>query len=150
MARNHQVAEKNDGTNMNEYFDKCNDVLAPLGHASRHIHTTRRDFRKPELMSENLHLCSHSVPFTKWLFGDDVSKTAKDIEDCSKIGNKLRFGRARGGYRGGRSHRGGRGGYCGNRGARGRDLPPGYRIPKHTTTNFQRGGYSQAQQRDKN
>jgi flagellin-specific chaperone FliS len=91
MARNHQVAEKKDGTNMNEYFDKCNDVLAPLGHANRHINTTRRDFRKPELMSEYLHLCSHSVPFTKWLFGDDVSKTAKDIEDCSKIGNKLRL-----------------------------------------------------------
>lgn len=150
MARNHQVAEKDDGPNMNEYFDKCNDVLAPLGLANRHINTTRRDFLKPELMSEYLHLCSHSVPFTKWLFGDDVSKTAKDIEDCSKLGNKLRFGRGRGGYRDGRSHRGGRGGYRGNRGARGRGLPPGYKMPKHTTTNFQRGGYSQAQQRDKN
>lgn len=151
MAQNDQVAEKDDGpNNMDEYIDKCNDVLALLGHANRQINTTRREFLRPELMSEYLHLCSHSVPFTKWLFGDDVSKTAKDIEDCSKIGNKLRFGRGRGGYRGGRGHRGGRGGCRGNIGTRDRGLPPGYKIPKYSTTkNFQRGGNSQVQQRDK-
>jgi hypothetical protein len=30
MAQDHQAAEKDDGPNMNEYFDKCNDVLARI------------------------------------------------------------------------------------------------------------------------
>ena len=148
MAQNDQVAEKDDGPNMNEYIDKCNDVLALLGHANRQINTTRRDFPKPELMSEYLHLCSHSVPFTKWLFGDDVSKTAKDIEDCSKISFALDVGEV--------------------------DIevaevtvvvevatveteepeagacPLGTRYQNIPHKNFQRGGNSQAQQRDKN
>jgi hypothetical protein len=34
MAQNDQVAEKHDSPNMNEYFDKCNDALALLGHAN--------------------------------------------------------------------------------------------------------------------
>ena len=102
-------------------------------------------------MSEYLHLCSPSVPYTSQLFGDDVSKAAKDIEDCSKVGNKLRFGRGRGSFRGGRGYRGGRGGFRGNigGGARGRGLPPGYKIPRHSTKNSQRGGSSQ-QQKEKN
>ncbi|VDH89317.1 Hypothetical predicted protein [Mytilus galloprovincialis] len=98
-------------------------------------------------MAEYVPLCSHSVPYTNNLFGDDVSKVAKDIEDCSKVGNKLKFGngRGRGGgfFRGGRGgHRGtfSRGGYRGGRGGfrggRGRGSGP---IPK----NSQRGGNPQ-------
>jgi hypothetical protein len=43
------------------------------------------------------------VPYTSYLFGDDVSKAAKDIEDTRKIGSRL------GGYRGRPFYRGGRG-----------------------------------------
>lgn len=49
---------------------------------------TRRDLIKPELRFEYLHLCAQTVPYTLWLFGDDTSKLAKAIEDCSKIGHK--------------------------------------------------------------
>lgn len=62
--------------------DECNDSLALLGHANRQMNTTR-DIIKPELKYEYLHLCVQSVPYTAWLFGDDISKTAKEIEDCS-------------------------------------------------------------------
>ncbi|VDI30384.1 Hypothetical predicted protein [Mytilus galloprovincialis] len=128
----------NGNSGSGEYIDKCNDVLALLGHANRQLNMTRRDFLKPEMMAEYVPLCSHSVPYTNNLFGDDVSKVAKDIEDCSKVGNKLKFGsgRGRGGgfFRGGRGgHRGtfSRGGYRGGRGGfrggRGRGSGP---IPK--------------------
>lgn len=50
-----------------------------------------------------MHLCAQSVPYTSYLFGDDVSKAAKDIEDTRKIGSRL------GGYRGRPFYRGGRG-----------------------------------------
>ena len=148
---NKMAIDENNNANGNsgsgEYIDKCNDVLALLGHANRQLNMTRRDFLKPEMMAEYVPLCSHSVPYTNNLFGDDVSKVAKDIEDCSKVGNKLKFGsgRGRGGgfFRGGRGgHRGtfSRGGYRGGRGGfrggRGRGSGP---IPK----NSQRGGNPQ-------
>lgn len=39
---------------------------------------------KPEITTEYVSLCSHSVSYTNNLFGDDVSKVAKDMKDCSK------------------------------------------------------------------
>lgn len=92
-------------------------------------------------MAEYLHICSQSLPFTSWHFGDDISKTAKDIEDCSKVGNKLRFGRGRGG--GYRSRRGGcrgRGGYRGSRGTRGKGFQASAFRNMPKAKNFQRGG----------
>ena len=82
-----------------EIIDECNDSLALFGQTNRQINMTRRDLIKPELRYEYLHLCAQSVPYTAWLFGDDISKTAKEIEDCSKIGNKLYNNRG-GSYRG--------------------------------------------------
>ena len=106
---------------LGKIIDECNDSLALFGQANRQINLTRRDLIKPELRYEYLHLCAQSVPFTSLLFGDDISKTAKEIEDCSKIGNKLLYnnrgssyrGRSRGRFvRGARRARGaGRGNY---------------------------------------
>ena len=42
---------------------------------------TRRYFLKPEIKEDYVHLCNHKFPFTSELFGDDVSKTAREIED---------------------------------------------------------------------
>lgn len=81
-------------------MDECNDSLALLGHANRQMNMTRRDLIKPELRYEYLHLCAQSVPYTAWLFGDDISKTAKEIEDCSKIGHKLQYSNRGGTFRG--------------------------------------------------
>ncbi|XP_052086546.1 uncharacterized protein LOC127723868 [Mytilus californianus] len=71
------------------------------------------------------------------------AKKQKKDDNCSKVGNKLKFGNGRGGgfYRGGRGgHRGSRGGYRGGRGGfrggRGRGSGP---VPK----NSQRGGNPQ-------
>lgn len=58
---------------------------------------------KPDLDANYVHLCSQSMPYTSYLFGDDVSKAAKDIEDTRKIGSRL------GGYQGRPFYRGGRG-----------------------------------------
>lgn len=84
---------------LEKIVDECNDSLALLGHANRQMNMTRRDLIKPELRYEYLLLCAQSVPYTAWLFGDDISKTAKEIEDCSKIGHKLQYSN-RGGMRG--------------------------------------------------
>ena len=115
-----KMALSDQSNESDEQINECNDVLALLGHANRKINVTRRELMKPEMSLEYVHLCAQSVDYTSYLFGDDVSKKAKDIEDCSKIGYKIGyggysrrgtsrfFGRGRGGRRGAR---GGRRGY---------------------------------------
>ena len=77
-------------------IEGINDSLALLGHANKQVNMIRRDLLKPEMRNEYAHLCTHSLPYTNQLFGDDVSKTAKEIEECSKIGYKLQYGSGRG------------------------------------------------------
>lgn len=114
---NNMAILENDCPKYGEMIDNCNDVLALMGHSNRQINLTRRDLLRPELKEEYNHLCNHSLPYTKELFGDDVSKAAKDIEDSMKVGFKLhrgigrgRFGptrtKFRGRFRGGTPHRG--------------------------------------------
>jgi hypothetical protein len=92
-----------DQDEISEVLDNCNDTIALLGHANKQINLSRRYFMKPDLDANYVHLCAQSVPYTSYLFGDDVSKAAKDIEDTRKIGSRL------GGYRGRPFYRGGRG-----------------------------------------
>lgn len=102
---------KVDSQEMNDFIESCNDTLALMGHANRQINLARREFMKPDLDSNYVHLCAQSVPYTSQLFGDDVSKAAKDIEDTRKIGNRMSgfgFPRGRGYYRGGIRGRGSR------------------------------------------
>lgn len=76
---------------MSSILDGCNDALALLGQANLQVNMTRRDFLKPDLRDEYKHLCNHSLPFTDCLFGDDVSKTAREIEECNKMGTRMQF-----------------------------------------------------------
>ena len=99
----------------------------------------RRDLLKPELRNEYNHLCTHSLPYTNQLFGDDVSKTAKEIEECSKMGYKLQYGSGRGAY-GFFRPRGGRGRGRGlTRGFRGRGSSE-YQIPNYQASKNSRRG----------
>lgn len=63
----------------------CNDSLALLSYACRQISYARKDFLPSELNCVYNHFCSHSMPVAGYLFGDDVSKSAKGIGDSTKI-----------------------------------------------------------------
>ena len=95
-----ECKEKGGECDIGHVIDKCNDALALLGHANKQINMFRRDLLKPEMRNEYSHLCTHSLPYTDQLFGDDVSKTAKEIEECSRMGHKLQYGPTRGSFRG--------------------------------------------------
>ncbi|XP_053373549.1 uncharacterized protein LOC128546615 [Mercenaria mercenaria] len=84
-----QIESEHSDVQLGTVIDQCNDVLALLGHANKQVNLTRKDFLRPEMSKEYTHLCSQSRPFTKFLFGDDVSKSAKELEDCSKISNRM-------------------------------------------------------------
>ncbi|ESP03479.1 hypothetical protein LOTGIDRAFT_171416 [Lottia gigantea] len=78
---------------VNHVLKQAMESLALFGHANKQLCFIRRDMMKPDMRGEYLHLCSH----TDILFGDDVSKTVKDISDCSRISNKIGAFQGRGG-----------------------------------------------------
>ena len=131
---NSMAAIEKEHVKFGEMIDNCNMSLALLGHSNKQICMVRRDLFKPELKDEYAHLCTHSLPYTTWLFGDDISKKTKEIEDSNKLGYKI--------------HRGGRGGFRGRFGygnwgrfrGRGRGAPvrgkPYYQSSYSTSSNY--------------
>ena len=110
------------------------DALALLGNANKQLVNCRRNSLKPAIQAEFGHLCSSTVPYTNWLFGDDVSKNVKDIKDMEKLKKMMRKGVLP--TRGARYHPypvRGRGRGVRGRGDRGRFLPNHY--GQHSTWN---------------
>lgn len=66
-----------------------NGALALLGNANHKNNLTRRFIIKREINQKYAHLCSDKVPMTRLLFGDDVSQSAKNIEESEKLKNKF-------------------------------------------------------------
>lgn len=72
-----------------EEVGKINGALALLGHAHHRTNLARRFVMRREINQRYAHLCSDKVPMTQFLFGDDVSQSAKQIEDTEKLRNKI-------------------------------------------------------------
>ncbi|XP_071532017.1 uncharacterized protein [Panulirus ornatus] len=66
-----------------------NGALALLGHANHKNNLARRFIIKREINHKYAHLCSDKVPMTRLLFGDDVSLSAKHIEESEKLRSKI-------------------------------------------------------------
>ncbi|XP_071521826.1 uncharacterized protein [Panulirus ornatus] len=66
-----------------------NGALAPLGHANHKNNLARQFIIKREINHKYAHLCSDKVPMTRLLFGDDVSLSAKHIEESEKLRSKI-------------------------------------------------------------
>ena len=97
-----------------ELMDLGTDALGILGHCNRATNLSRRDLHKPDLSYDYYHLGSSTIPYTEYLYGDDISKKVSDIDSVNKVGRKVMRGRESGRFlrrRGGRfgSRRGGRG-----------------------------------------
>lgn len=88
-------------------LEKGTDALGLLGHANKLLNNRRKESHKTDLNREFHYLCTPSLKFTEFLYGDDVGKDMKDIQDANRLGTKIRG-----------AHRGARGGYghFGNRG----------------------------------
>ena len=70
--------------NFTNVLNSCEDAFALLGQANVDTNMTQRDFLLPELKSEYAHLYNRSYPSTSELFGDDVSKAAKELRPAIK------------------------------------------------------------------
>ena len=65
------------------------EAMSLLTHASYEINMQRRLLLRPDIGKEYSALCSSQLPFTDFIFGDDLQKHLKDIGDQNKIGAKI-------------------------------------------------------------
>ena len=81
----------NEALNVEDLLKAGTDAIALFGAANYELNMRRRDSIKHELNDDYRHLCSPTVPFTEFLFGDDVelSKQLKDLTEATKVGKKL-------------------------------------------------------------
>lgn len=66
------------------------DALGLLGQANKLLNLRRKELHKSNLNPEYHFLCSASQKFTDMLYGDDISKNVKEIQDVNKIGTRIK------------------------------------------------------------
>ncbi|XP_076039215.1 uncharacterized protein LOC143024302 [Oratosquilla oratoria] len=66
-----------------------NGALALLGHANYRNNLVRRFNIKREINQKYSHLCSDNMPMSHFLFGDDLSQSARQIEEAEKLKSKI-------------------------------------------------------------
>ncbi|KAK6174220.1 hypothetical protein SNE40_017539 [Patella caerulea] len=93
-----EVNKLNQTGSMQTCLQMISDSLALLGHTNKLINLKRKELHKPDLGRDYFHLSSQSVPYTDLLYGDDVTKNVKEIQDINRIGKKLTSHNTRGGY----------------------------------------------------
>ena len=67
----------------------CAISLSFIGNASFQVSLKRREFLKPDLSRNFRSHCSSSTPLSRFLFGDELSKSVKDITRANKIMAKV-------------------------------------------------------------
>ena len=72
-----------------DLIDHGNDALALMGQVNYLLNMLRRELLRPELKFKYRSLCNSSLPVTDLLFGEDLTKATKEVEDRNKISSKL-------------------------------------------------------------
>lgn len=72
------------------YAEPEQDSLALLASANYELNLLRKELIKPDLNQRYSHLCKPSVKSTEWLFGDDLPKTVKDLDEQQKAAGAMR------------------------------------------------------------
>ena len=66
-----------------------NGAVVVLGRANHRANLARRFIMKREINQKYAHLCNVMVPMSRFLFGEDVSQSAKQIDETEKMKNKF-------------------------------------------------------------
>lgn len=67
------------------------DSIRFIGQAQQELHQLRRIAIKPDLNQDYRQLCTSQVTATKLLFGDDLPKAVKDLNEVNKMTGKLAY-----------------------------------------------------------
>lgn len=74
------------------------DGIALLCNSNFELNALRKELIKPELNKRYSHLCKPTVIPTQWLFGDDLQKTVKELDEQQKAVGAMRQQRPRIGF----------------------------------------------------
>jgi len=85
-AESHSMSEEE----LSGIMDLTTKAFRAFGAANFELTMRRREAMKSTISGDFLHLCAPSVPFSNKLFGDDVTKTIKEISDDNRV-NKRAF-----------------------------------------------------------
>ena len=66
-----------------------------VGQCNVELNHRRRELIRPDLNTEYHYLCASAVPYTNWLFGDELKDQVKEISETNKVCGKI-FSRPRG------------------------------------------------------
>ena len=80
--------EKNDSVN-NRLFVLASDAFSMMAYAHRDQSNIRRQLLKPAVSKPYRKLCNASTPVTENLFGDDLHKQIKDMNESRKFANNI-------------------------------------------------------------
>ncbi|XP_072174616.1 uncharacterized protein [Diadema setosum] len=67
-----------------EITEAQQDALALLCNANYELNALRKELIRPDLNSKFTHLCKTTHPVTKYLFGDDLGKKVRELQDQHK------------------------------------------------------------------
>ena len=70
---------------------KLLDAVTLTGLAQQDLYLKRRELVKPDMNPEYRQLCSSHVAVTTLLFGDDLPKSIKDLNETNQVAGKLGF-----------------------------------------------------------
>ena len=68
-----------------DIFDLACDAFQILVYGHRDMSQTRRQFLEPAVSKQYRKLCQSSVPVTEHLFGDDLHKQMRDLNEAQKL-----------------------------------------------------------------
>lgn len=82
------------------------NAIGLLGQSNKLLNNKRKEFHKQDLDTKYHYLTSANFPFTDSLYGDDVNKNVKEIQDMNKLGRNIGRGMTHHGYGYNRGRRG--------------------------------------------
>ena len=91
-----------------EVWTMATDTFQMLAFTSAALSQKRKELIKPDLDKSYKRLCGGKRPVSTWLFGDELTKQIKDINESQKVGRKV-TGHSPGHYGHSRFHRKGTG-----------------------------------------
>ncbi|XP_070556039.1 uncharacterized protein [Ptychodera flava] len=81
------IAGKN--TPIKEMRQLTGDALALIAHGNYELNLRRKELMRQEIHLKFRQLCGKSTPITKMLFGDDLSKQVKDMNETNRLSNNV-------------------------------------------------------------
>ena len=83
------AGEANNREEIKKAISQNGDAVALLGHASHELSLFRRSSITPSLEQGYLRLCSDKVPVTKFLFGDNLADSMKEVQETNKLCSRI-------------------------------------------------------------